>query len=122
MKKIYCSQDGTPHDVGSKYCTECGQLLASLTPKKAEKLDTKLIDIEEDMSENPIKIDIENPENFGFEVSVQQQKTTIGNIVSTAPPKKSDYKPEIINRPKNKISKKKFLEQFKAEAGTSRPA
>jgi len=118
-KNIYCQSCGTPTDnLQANFCASCGKPFKSSVDTVNS---TKVIvaDLEDD-EQIDSRVDINlsnitnNPDKFGVElVSNNRKKTSIRELIGTEQIK--------IDRPRIKMSKKKFQEEFQKEAGAIRP-
>ena len=122
--KIYCQKcgSGTSYNMQKpKFCQNCGysfsgEVKATSKPKvKLQK--TELISTEEEDEDISVPQNI-NKLEFDTVGTLQVKGTTVANLAGT-------ISPDEINQPVRgdspQINNENFLEQFKKEAGTSRP-
>lgn len=132
MLKIYCTQCGSPTAYSlskPKFCSSCGKpfnesftknVIATQKPNIQQKNTLPRLDIEDDYDDIGDEAhSVPNISRLNYEIeSSRDQKIKIGDIIGTA---------EKRNKEKNKskrlskVDRKKFLEEFKKEAGAIRP-
>lgn len=129
MLKIYCTQCGSPTAYSlskPKFCSSCGKpfnenftknVTATEKPKIQQKNILPRFDIEDDDIGDEVT-SVPNISHLNYEIeSSRDQKVKIGDILGTG---------EKRNKEKNKskkfskIDRKKFLEEFRKEAGAIR--
>jgi hypothetical protein len=149
MLKLYCTECGSPTSYSAskpKFCSSCGTSFDKLVvnkvmlqkptadkpvaPKKIlprfqkatdEDTDLDFDDPEDDINDvnsvPPIRrLDVEIDQ--GYQPS--QQKTKIGDIIGSS--RSGAKREKIQGKPITKADRKKFLEDFKREAGAIRPS
>lgn len=130
MLKIYCTQCGSPTAYSlskPKFCSSCGKsfnenftknVIATEKPKIQQKNVLPRFDVEDDDDIGDEVNSVPNISHLNYEVeSSKDKKIKIGDIIGTG---------ERRNKEKNKSKtfsksdRKKFLEEFKKEAGAIR--
>jgi len=130
MSKKYCSSCGKPNDITANFCMSCATQFVSLgqapvpaakprptQPVKPAQAQIENID-DDDRSGNNVQV----PHITAFPVDIimpKQFKTSVGDLAQTAGNRKHDIPQPQKNQVKT--SRKKFLEEFKKEAGSIRP-
>ena len=121
---VYCRQCGSSMNfVGQRpnFCNSCGCNLA--TGKKAPEktpIPTKEERIEEDFEDENLSVPDISKLDFDMQGSLKVSGTTIGEMSSISDESQTiEYTPSTVKKVP-RTSKKKFLEQFKAEAGSLR--
>jgi hypothetical protein len=150
MLKLYCTECGSPTSYSAskpKFCSSCGTPFDKLVvnkvlpqkptadkrvaPKKILPRFEKATDLEDtdpdfDDPEDDIN-DVNNvPPIRRLDVEIDQgyqdrkEKTKIGDIIGSS--RSGAKREKIQGKPTTKVDRKKFLEDFKREAGAIRPS
>jgi len=137
MLKIYCTECGSPTNYSvskPKFCSNCGKSFDNTVVNKSlyqKPTTTKPIDVEVDDDFDDPEDDISTvnkvPSIRRLDVEidqfqVQKQKTKIGDIVGSAKTsaKKERIESKKLTKSQMAEQRKKFLEDFKKEAGSIR--
>jgi hypothetical protein len=145
MLKIYCTECGNPTTYTSakpKFCSSCGTPFDKLivnkvllqkptadqpkTPKRILPRLERKAEVEDYDDENDEDFtDVNHVPNIGsLDIELQEnpvpKKTKIGDILGSA--KSGAKREKIKGKPSTKTDRKKFLEDFKREAGAIRPS
>jgi hypothetical protein len=126
--KVYCQQCGCSMNFAGQrpnFCNSCGSNLSTgkKVPQKAsapkKKNPVKEERIEEDFEDENLSVPDISKLDFSLEGSLKVPGTTIGEMSSVSDESQvTAYTPSTTKAPR--ISKKKFLEEFKSEAGSLR--
>lgn len=125
MSNIYCSNCGTKHLIGSKFCTNCGNSLGGFSNVNKPSLQTQIIN-KKNISDNYSEVDedgipttFRKPSRLHYEIEKPKNKYT-GQELFNAPP--IDDSEKSVRRPINykKLTKEEFLSQSLKEC-SSRP-
>ena len=123
--KVYCQQCGSSMNFAGQrpnFCNSCGYNLSTgkkaPTPVKKKPIEEERI--EEDFEDENLSVPDISKLDFSLEGSLKVLGTTIGEMSSISDESQTiKYTPSAAAKVP-KISKKKFLEGFKAEAGSLR--
>jgi hypothetical protein len=121
---VYCRQCGSSMNFAGQrpsFCNSCGSNLA--TGKKVpQKIPTPIKEerIEEDLEDENLSVPDISKLDFCIDGSLKVSGTTIGEMSSISDESQAiEYTPSTVKKTP-KISKRKFLEEFKSEAGSLR--
>ena len=124
--RIFCQHCGSVIDFSGKkpsFCNSCGVNLA--TGKKAPQKESvqieekRVVESEEDSEDEHLRVPDISKLDFNLQGSLKVAGTKIGDMSSISNDSQAvEYIPSSLKGPR--ISKKKFLEQFKQEAGSLR--
>lgn len=124
--KMYCSKCGSGSSYNMtkpKFCQECGESFLGETPNRLEKeqrIEAKIV--KKEAPENKIETIPKNINKLEFNAvgTLQVKGATLGQLVGTS--EGVSITEERQQLPEAGLNREEFLEQFKKEAGTSRPA
>lgn len=94
MNVIYCSQCGSKHAVGSKFCSGCGNALTSLTPPK-QRIQNPQVEIVDDSSS------FARPSRLAYEIQKDGNNIFKGEDIFKSSPVDSQ---DRLNRPVSEVS------------------
>ena len=124
--RIFCQHCGSVIDYSGKkpsFCNSCGVNL--VTGKKAPQKESaqieekQVVESEEDSEDEHLRVPDISKLDFDLQGSLKVGGTKIGDMSSISNDSQAiEYIPSSSKSPR--ISKKKFLEQFKQEAGSLR--
>ena len=125
--KLYCQKcgSGTSYNMQKpKFCQNCGysfsgkvEASAKVGPVKKVQPTKKLVEVSEDEEEARMPQNI-NKLEFDTVGTLQVKGITVANLAGTLTPEEAH---EPIRRDLSQVDNKNFLEDFRKEAGTSRP-
>jgi hypothetical protein len=127
MSNIYCSNCGSKHNVGSKFCTNCGNSLGGFVnankptlqnPIQARNISRKQ---NSEVDEDGLPTTFVRPSKLSYEIEKPVGNKYTGKDLFTAPP--VDPSERIMSRPNSnyrRLSKEEFLSQSLKEC-SSRP-
>lgn len=127
MSNIYCSNCGTKHILGSKFCTNCGNSLGGFNnvskPSLQNSIQARNISRNQisEVDEDGIPTTFVRPSKLSYEIERPAGNKYSGKDLFTAPP--VDPNERIGPRPNSnyrKLSKEEFLAQSLKEC-SSRP-
>jgi len=127
MSNIYCSNCGTKHIIGSKFCTNCGNSLGGFNnvnkPSLQNSIQARNISRNQvsEVDEDGLPTSFVRPSKLSYEIERPAGNRYSGKDLFTAPP--VDPSERIGARPNSsyrKLSKEEFLAQSLKEC-SSRP-
>ena len=127
MSNIYCSNCGTKHIIGSKFCTNCGNSLGGFNNVNKPSLQNSIQarnasrNQVSDVDEDGLPTTFVRPSKLSYEIERPAGNKYSGKDLFTAPP--VDPSERIGARPNSnyrKLSKEEFLAQSLKEC-SSRP-
>ena len=126
MSNIYCSNCGTKHILGSKFCTNCGNSLGSFSnmnkPVLQQSLSRNISNVSSrEVDEDGIPTTFVRPSKLSYEIERPVGNKYLGKDLFNAPP--VDPSERISSRPNSnykKLTKEEFLSQSLKEC-SSRP-
>ena len=123
--KVYCQQCGSSMNFAGQrpnFCNSCGSNLSTgkKAPAPAKKKPIEEERIEEDFEDENLSVPDISKLDFSLEGSLKVPGTTIGEMSSVSDESQvMEYTPSTVEKPP-RVNKKKFLEEFKSEAGSLR--
>lgn len=127
MSNIYCSNCGSKHNVGSKFCTNCGNSLGgfvnAIKPTSQNQIQARNISRAQtsEVDEDGLPTTFVRPSKLSYEIEKPAGNRYTGKDLFTAPP--VDPSERIMSRPNSnyrRLSKEEFLSQSLKEC-SSRP-
>lgn len=127
MSNIYCSNCGTKHILGSKFCTSCGNSLGGFNNVNKPTLQSQIQarntsrQQNSEVGEDGLPTTFVRPSKLSYEIEKPVGNKYTGKDLFTAPP--VDPSERVMSRPNfnyRKLSKEEFLSQSLKEC-SSRP-
>jgi hypothetical protein len=127
MSNIYCSNCGTKHILGSKFCTSCGNSLGGFNNVNKPTLQSQIQarntsrQQNSEVDEDGLPTTFVRPSKLSYEIEKPVGNKYTGKDLFTAPP--VDPSERVMSRPNfnyRKLSKEEFLSQSLKEC-SSRP-
>ena len=125
MSNVYCSNCGTKHILGSKFCTNCGNSLGGFAniakPSIQQQLSSRNISRNQssDVDEDGIPTVFVRPSKLHYEIEKPAGNKYSGKELFTAPPVDPNERISIrSNSNYRKLSKEEFLAQSLKECSS----
>lgn len=113
MSNIYCSQCGSKHAVGAKFCSSCGNQLSSLAqkPYAQNNLNKRNILRSEDVDDDGLPTTFVKPSRLSYDIEIGGNNKFKGEDIFKAPPAASEDKTRLKLNSYKKLSKEELLSQ-----------
>lgn len=116
MSNVYCSNCGTKHMLGAKFCSSCGTPMTSLAQRAAPQ-QTRTIQ-RNDYDEDGIPTTFIKPQKLVYEIEKSKNKFSVSEIISV-PPSEDRIRTDID--PNFRIpTKEEYLRQSMSECKSMR--
>lgn len=116
MSNVYCSNCGTKHILGAKFCSSCGTPMTSLAQRAAPQ-QTRTIQ-RNDYDEDGIPTTFIKPQKLVYEIEKSKNKFSVSEIISV-PPSEDRIRTDID--PNFRIpTKEEYLRQSMSECKSMR--
>jgi hypothetical protein len=113
MSNIYCSQCGSKHSIGAKFCSSCGNQLSSLAQKSHSQnvLQKRSSFRNEDTDEDGLPTSFVRPSRLAYEIDAGPTNKYRGEDIFKAPQSSEQERgrPKLNNY--KKLSKEELLSQ-----------
>lgn len=116
MSNVYCSNCGTKHMLGAKFCSACGSPMSSLAQRVAPQMTRP--SVKNDYDEDGIPTTFVRPQKLAYEIEKSKNKFSVSEIISV-PPSEDRIRTDID--PNFRIpTKEEFLKQSMSECRSMR--
>jgi len=111
MNNVYCSNCGTKHLLGAKFCSACGNQMSSLAQKITPQINRPVS--RNDYDEDGLPTTFVRPKALSYEIEKSKNKFSVSEIISVPP---SEDRIRIDVDPNYRIpSKEEYLKQSMSE-------
>ena len=125
MSNVYCSQCGSKHTTGAKFCSYCGTPLSGFAVKPTIQAPATINrqqivrEVEKEYDEEGIPTSFVKPQKLHYEIEKNISNKYNGKELFTAPPTEASDKRQI-NVPNNyrRLSKEELLSQSMKECSS----
>ncbi len=103
MSNIFCSQCGSKHTVGAKFCSACGAGLSNFTAPSRNQ--TQRVEVEDDVSS------FKKPRGLAYEIQQDSQTTFKGEELFNAPPVSKSDRIQRPTQPVKEMTQEEYLSE-----------
>jgi len=118
MSNIYCSQCGTKHVLGAKFCMSCGTALAGGINNTVQRQQPRQRIVESEYDEEGIPTTFRKPSRLSYEVEKGGKNKFSVNEIISQPPSNDKFDRPAANVPQ--MTKEQYLQQSLKECSSAR--
>lgn len=118
MSNIYCSQCGTKHVLGAKFCMSCGNALAGGVNNTPQRLQPRQAVVQSDYDEDGIPTTFRKPARLSYEVEKGGKNKFSVNEIISQPPSNDKFERPTVKAPT--MTKEEYLSQSLKECSSAR--
>jgi len=112
MSSIYCSQCGSKHSIGAKFCSSCGSALSSFAAAQQKTHNvSRPTRLEREHDEDGLPTTFNRPTKLSYEIDTGSNNKYRAEDIFNSPPVQEQDKRQIKLNNYKQLSREEFLAQ-----------